>query len=136
MDDLRPVEDVAEDLRTRAVPSGHVYLKTLTEILQAEREAVVARDADVAMSVIRASIADSTRNIDATWLFSLCEQVGKAILATAKPPETTRERLGRVLWGYKNRSYAWEEMPLHERETYCDQAEAVQAELAKIQEDT
>ena len=125
---LRPLEEAAGDMVL-------IEYAEASRKLQADREATVARDAEIAMSTIRAAMADPTRNVDATWLFSLCEQVGKAILAVAKPPETTRGRLGRAAReGFgTNEVCPWSELAEGARRTYHKVADAVIAEQRKIE---
>ena len=121
---LRPVEEVAQGLYGRSHDER-------IERAQADREATVEACAEAFATYIRDIIGGkpSQRAID-------------AILAVAKPPESTRERLGRAL--YK----AWvaqvcDDMPPAEwhdltdgsQEQEMEMAAAVQAELALIQEE-
>ena len=59
--------------------------------------------------------------------------------AVAKPPETTRERLGRKLydemWYGKIPNTEWDDLDVPTQKIHCDRAAVVQAELAKIQEE-
>ncbi len=58
-----------------------------------------------------------------------------AILAVAKPEETLLDRLGRVLWNAQYPNGPWDPVPEMVKKQFCDRAAAVQAELAKIEEE-
>ena len=97
------------------------------------REAIKARDAEVTADVVErcAKIAvDWAKDRRLTGL-----SLQAAIRAVAKPPESPRERLGRVLW---ERVYAnpaeipWRAEEAEIRVRYMDYAEAVRQEIAKM----
>ena len=107
------------------------------------REAIKARDAELTQEVVEkcadaaASWGDSNLHVDnQDWLVGKRQRDGliNAILAVAKPPESPRERLGRVLWEHRY-TQAWAGLRQSTRDMYMDQAEAVRQEIAKMREE-
>ena len=117
---LRPVEEVWDiDL---------VYMGKLTffEVLQADREAIVQACAMKASKKVQELTGD---RIDG-------RQYG-AIIAVAKPRESERERLGRVLFeSMCENDIDWECLSESAKETRRLAAAAVLAEQAKMQEES
>ena len=115
---LRPVEEVAGG-------SAWMEHRQRVEMLQADREATVKACAEAFATYIRDIIGGkpSQRAID-------------AILAVAKPPESTRERLARVMWERRPyRGYSWADATQELRDSWMEDIDAVQAELAKIRKE-
>ena len=115
---LRPVEEVAQGLYGRSHDER-------IERAQADREATVEACAEAFATYIRDIIGGkpSQRAID-------------AILAIAKPPESTRERLARVMWERRPyRGYSWADATQELRDSWMEDIDAVQAELAKIRKE-
>ncbi len=130
MNKLRSVKDVWDEL-SEVDTTDEVALG----IIQAERDAGVQRCADAAGKAWH----DGEQR--PCWL----SDITNAILAVAQPTETTRERLGRVAYEAHKRDTEkpdegqiflnWHELRDRARESYMYRADAVCAELAKIQEE-
>ena len=127
MSELRPVAAVTRDIVFRKTD-------TIDAIIQAERDAVVRECVNVVYA--------------AKLQLQHWESLESAILAVAKPAESERERLGRVVreawikWAdsqeFPKPSWMvpWGELDKVDREADMQIGGAVRAELAKIQEET
>ena len=63
-------------------------------------------------------------------------KVAAAVRTIAKPPESTRERLARVMWERRPyRGYSWADATQELRDSWMEDIDAVQAELAKIRKE-
>ena len=125
MGELRPVEEVAMDVGRGLY--GRPYDETVG-IIQADREEVV--EACVEAGVDRMCYLLSLSKND-PYMVSLHD----TILAVAKPVESRRERLGRVLFESNPYNGYWERMDDNIKKEFCDRAEAVVAELRRIEEE-
>ena len=102
------------------------------------REAIKARDAELTQEVVERCANVATRYLKDCFLdINFTDPVSIGLLdtirAVAKPPETPRERLGRVLCERTNPDYAWSDFGKLDRDIWCDRAEAVRQEIAKME---
>ena len=121
MSELRPVEEVAMDVGRGLY--GRPYDETVG-IIQADREAVVEACVDVLREMPR----------EMQW-----KDMRDGIRAVLKPKETTRERLGRVArkhWVTQDGGIqGWGLLDDDARENWCKLADAIEAEIKRIEEE-
>ena len=130
MSKLRSAAEVAEEVATRTWGdglnhTGYEHLKArLCRFFEARDDAVAQVCADAARAVLaQYALKDA-------W--GISQAMETAILHAINPPETERERLGRVLWEATCPGGEMGDLTPMERNIFCDHAAAVQDELRKI----
>ncbi len=131
MDKLKPVEEVREALGGVPRRTRESWDTETDKILQADREAHADKiDHDVVIL-----FAKHGRPADSVLVMG----ISKTIHAVAAPPETERERLGRVLWEALHPSIdtgiPWCDLDQPTIDKYCTTAATITAEQAKIKEE-
>ena len=120
---MRNVEEVARSMRDKKFPERVDIIK--------------ARDAEVTQEVVEKCV----KIVDDEWqygetAFDLCVYDGlvNAIRAVATPPESPRERLGKVARkAFYNGNEAWDELSAKNRQWWTDTAAAVVEEHKRIE---
>ena len=129
---MRSAEELWEEYQDTAANGGGVCRELFVEVINADRAEVEA-----------ATVQRCVKIVNDEWWYGLGgafnekprDSIVAAIRAVATPPESPRERLGRVLWEATLPSASWENATTFDQDEMCNRADAVRQEIAKMEEE-
>ena len=126
---MRSAEELWEEYQDTAANGGGVCRELFVEVINADRAEVEA-----------ATVQRCVKIVNDEWWYGLGgafnekprDSIVAAILAVAQPPESPRERFGRVLWELNQYNGVWAKTSDDCKKRYCDKAAAVIAEYESM----